>query len=464
MSTNTTVGLWEMVKNDFESLFPKDVFCSWFEPMECIHETEDDITLSVPSEFALIWVQDNYQNIIAKRLQMAAGRHIELILQVEAHPFSTEEKQTTEPREGLFSNKKDQSRFVPSDPTPQLEKYCINPRNSFENFVIGPSNQLAHAACTAVANAPARAYNPLFIYGETGLGKTHLMHAIAQQVLGTQPKARIVYVSTEKFINEFIRAIQENTLTKFRQLYRKVDLLLIDDIHFLSGKERSQEEFFHTFNDLFEAQKQIVLSSDRPAGEIAALKNRLLSRFQWGFVGDIQPPDFETRVAILTKKAAAMKLNLPPKILEFLAERVLRNVRRMEGALTRVAGYLAFTNNATIDLSSIENLLHDILQEERQLRITIEAIQQKTAEYYHIQKQDMQSRRRPANIAFPRQIAMYLSRLLTSHSLQEIGRSFGNRDHGTVIHACKTVENLMEQDDTIKRSVEYLQAHLKKNR
>ena len=335
----------------------------------------------------------------------------------------------------------------------------INPKNTFDNFIVGAGSELAHAACVAVANAPAHAYNPLFLYGETGLGKTHLMHAVAHHALNRNPSCRITYVSCEKFTNEFIRAIQENTLTKFRSRYRSVDYLLIDDIQFLAGKERIQEEFFHTFNDIYDAQRQIFLTSDRPAGDIDKIESRLLSRFQWGLVTDIQSPDWETRVAILTQKADAMGIKIDPEIIEFLAKSIARNVRRMEGALTRVAGYVGLTRRKA-DLETVQRLLRDILREENLSRITIETIQKKVVDYYHLRMADMLSRRRPANIAFPRQVAMYLSRILTEHSLQEIGSAFGGRDHGTVIHACKTVENMMDQDDSIKYAVEYLNEEL----
>jgi chromosomal replication initiator protein len=269
----------------------------------------------------------------------------------------------------------------------------------------------------------------------------------------------VVYLSTEKFTNEYIKAIQENSVTRFRQRYRGVDALLIDDIHFLTGKERIQEEFFHTFNELFESQRQIFLSSDRTASEIAKLENRLISRFQWGMVVDIQAPDLETRVAILAKKAMACRLELPRDVIQFLAERVTRNVRRMEGALTRVAAYAALMNRS-VDVPTVERLLQDFLHEEAQNQVTIEKIQAVVTKYYDLRQGDLISRRRPQNIAGPRQVAMYLSRMFTSHSLQEIGDSFGGRDHGTVIHACKTVENMMEQDDSVKRAVDFLTKQL----
>jgi chromosomal replication initiator protein len=328
---------------------------------------------------------------------------------------------------------------------------------------VGAGNQMAHAACTAVANMPGRSYNPLFLYGDTGLGKTHLMQAVAHSILSKKKKTNVVYTSTEKFTNEFIIELQKNNLPAFRRKYRHVDVLLIDDIHFLSGKERIQEEFFHTFNELFESQKQIILSSDRPASEIAKLENRLVSRFQWGLVADIQAPDLETRIAILDKKAAAMNLDLPRDVIEKLANRVSRNVRKLEGALNRIAGYLAITN-VPINSELLDHILHDLFSEEQAFEITIETVQQSVCSHFKLSLDDMNSKKRPANIAFPRQIAMYLCRLMTNHSLAEIGETFGGRDHGTVIHACRTVENIIEHDISVKRTIENLQRNVRQGR
>ena len=325
--------------------------------------------------------------------------------------------------------------------------------------VVGSNNQMAHAAAMAVAQAPGQAYNPLFLYGDTGLGKTHLMHAIGHAILRQNPEARVAYLSTEKFTNEFIQALQENALTRFRQRYRHVDVLLIDDVQFLASKERIQEEFFHTFNDLFESGKQIVLSSDRRASEIAKLESRLVSRFEWGLPADIQPPDFETRVAILRTKAATLKCEIPAPVINFIAQNISKNVRRLEGALIKVASYASLTSKP-LDLPTTEMLLQDVLMEQAQNVLTIETIQKRVADHFQIRHSDMTSKRRPNNIAIPRQIAMYLTRLLTKHSLQEIGDAFGGRDHGTVIHACKAVDNMMEQDTAMRGSVEFLRAQL----
>ncbi len=449
-------NLWETVKCDLKGLFPEDVFQMWFEPLRCLAATEDSLVLAVPNDFAAIWIHDNYLDLISQRLRLAAGRMVHVSLKKADQPGGEASAPITEPK----------SRAPQAKRTLRYDERLasagsLNPRNSFENFVVGPNNQLAHAASLAVAQAPAQAYNPLFIHGSTGLGKTHLMHAIGHSILQRNPEARIAYLSTEKFTNEYIHAIQENALTKFRQRYRSVDVLLVDDVQFLAGKERIQEEFFHTFNDLFESQKQIVISSDRPVTEIATLEARLVSRFQWGLSADIQSPDFETRVAILKTKAATLKVTLPMPVIEFMAQHISKNIRRLEGALIKISSYAALTGKM-LDLASAELLLKDVLMEEAQNRLNIEGIQKRVADHYQIRHSDMTSKRRPSAIAFPRQIAMYLSRQLTRHSLQEIGQAFGGRDHGTVIHAVKTVENMMEQDDSVRGSVDFLKSQLTK--
>ena len=337
----------------------------------------------------------------------------------------------------------------------------MNPRNTFKNFVVGSNNQFAHAACLAVAQSPGRTYNPLFIYGGVGLGKTHLMHAIGQHILQKSEKAKVIYLSSEKFTNEFITAIQNGTLPKFRKRYRQADMLLIDDIQFLAGKERSQEEFFHTFNTMFDGHKQIVLSSDRPASEISHLESRLVSRFEWGMTTELQPPDIETRTAILRKKAESLQVSISAEIIEYIAARIKSNVRRLEGALIRVAS-LTSLGNHDLTPETVEHLLRDILQEEAKRIITIDHIQRKVAEHFDIRLADMSSKRRPQNIAFPRQVAMYLSRELTKASLNEIGEAFGGRDHGTVLHAHKLLAKRISSEDHIRQMINLLDAQLQR--
>jgi chromosomal replication initiator protein len=450
--TATPETFWSSLRENLLEVIPADTFRVWFDNIRVGHMDEDGCELLTPNEFSAIWIRDNYLDVIRQEADKLVG----YAYSVELLGSYEDEKENPKNR---LTNTTPLKSTRTTGPSLHGRSLGINPKNTFSNFIVGGGSELAHAACVAVSNAPAHAYNPLFLYGDTGLGKTHLMHAVAHQALNRNPGCRIAYVSCERFTNEFIRAIQENSLTKFRSRYRSVDYLLIDDIQFLAGKERIQEEFFHTFNELYEAQRQIFLTSDRPAGEIDKIESRLLSRFQWGLVTDIQAPDWETRVAILTRKAEAMGISIEPEILEYLAKNISRNVRRMEGALTRVAGYVGLTRKKA-DLETIQRLLRDILREENLSRITIETIQKKVVDYYHLRMADMLSRRRPANIAFPRQVAMYLSRILTEHSLQEIGGAFGGRDHGTVIHACKTVENMMDQDASIKTAVELLNEQL----
>ncbi|HXB03145.1 MAG TPA: chromosomal replication initiator protein DnaA [Opitutaceae bacterium] len=465
-SLSLSPSLWETVKCDFKSLFPEDVFQMWFEPILCLEATEDSITLGVPNDFAAIWIHDNYLDLITQRLRLNAGRLVNVTL--KRTDASRTAKNAPHHHAAPHASAGDSTRVKPAarrtlryDERSGAFSGTLNPRNTFENFVVGSNNQMAHAASLAVAQAPAQAYNPLFIYGDTGLGKTHLMHAIGHCILRNNPDARVAYLSTEKFTNEFIQGLQENSLTKFRQRYRHMDVLLLDDVQFLAGKERIQEEFFHTFNDLFESSKQIVLSSDRRASEIQKLESRLVSRFEWGLPADIQPPDFETRLAILRTKAANIKFDLTAPVANFIAQHISKNIRRLEGALIKVASYSTLTSKA-LDLATVEMLLQDVLMEQAQNQLTLETIQKRVADHYQIRHSDMTSKRRPNNIAIPRQIAMYLARTLTKHSLQEIGDAFGGRDHGTVIHACKAVDNMMEQDSATRGSVDFLKTQLSK--
>jgi chromosomal replication initiator protein len=455
---SVTDETWSSIKEDLRKVYPKDTYEAWFAPLEC--EISGEVfTLIAPNDFAAIWIEENYLSSLRERIVQAVGPSAKVLLQTRGAAGMEAASRVAEAEEA--------PRRAPAAKRPRsfsdgAASMPINPRNTFENFIVGPSNQLAHAASTAVATNPGRAYNPLFLYGDTGLGKTHLMHAIAHSILSQNKGLRVVYVSCETFTNEFLQAVRENTLDAFRKHYRNVDVLLIDDVQFLEGKERTQDEFFHTFNNLFDSQKQLCLSSDRPASEISRLEARLVSRFQWGMVTDIQAPDLETRTAILSKKAAAMDFHLAPEILQFLAERITKNVRRMEGALLKVGTYSTLSKCA-LDIPTVERLVKDILQEEARNQVTIEKIQKKVAEYYDLRLSDMISKRRPSNIAFPRQIAMYLCRLLTNHPLKEIGEAFGGRDHGTVIYACRTVENVMEQDESVRRAVEFLTRQISQN-
>ncbi len=456
-----TADLWNEVKEELRKVFSSDIFRNWFEPLQARVNNGDTLVILAPTPFAAIWLEDNYFDVICEKVALLGGEHIDLVIDTPDHIDDTPEPVAPEGRtrmggQGSKAARGGRGSGSSGRTASGREKLYLNPRNTFENFIVGPSNQLAHAASTAVAVEPGKAYNPLFLYGDTGLGKTHLMHAVAHAIQANDPGAHVVYVSCEKFTNRFLQAIRENTLDEFRRFYRQVDVLLIDDIQFLEGKERTQEEFFHTFNELFESQRQLCLSSDRPASEISRLESRLVSRFQWGMVTDIQAPDLETRVAILKKKAIALgATGISEEVLSFLASRITRNVRRLEGALIKVMTFSRLVKTP-LDVATAERLVRDILQEESQYAVSFDKIQRKVVEYYDLRMSDMSSKRRPSHIAFPRQIAMYLCRILTNHPLKEIGEAFGGRDHGTVIHACKTVENIMEQDESVRRNIEYL--------
>lgn len=440
---------WQKAKSELASSVSTEIFSSWFDKIECDGGSENSITLSVPGEFAAIWIRDNYLDIISSNLSMAAGRNLKVDIQGVEVPDAEPPARVQETP----------VRRMPPEPKAKTLP-SINPRNTFESFVVGESNRFAHAAALAVAQNLGVAFNPLFIYGATGLGKTHLMHAIAHFVLKNNASANIVYLSSENFVNEYVDALREGNIVKFRKRYRNTDVLLIDDVQFFAGKERCQEEFFHTFNELFNSGKQIVLSCDRPVNEVADIEQRLVSRFGWGVSVDIQAPDYETRLAILQKKTAALKAEnaITPDALNLLAMRFTKNVRRMEGALTNLIGYASLVNsNNPITVEKAQELLADaLMMEDENQTIDIEQIQNKTAEYYKIDASEMTGKRRPANIAMARQIAMFIARKLTTHSLQEIGKRFGGRDHGTVMHAIRVVDHAMTHDESVKRSVEYL--------
>jgi chromosomal replication initiator protein len=335
----------------------------------------------------------------------------------------------------------------------------FNPRNTFDAFVVGNSNDLACAAALGVAQAPGGAYNPLFLYGGVGLGKTHLLHAIGQHMWAHQKKARACCLSAEEFSNEYEDSVQKNELTGFRNKYRLTEALLMDDVQFLAGREAIQEEFLHTFNALHKNQRQIALTSDRPAGEIPNLDPRLVSRFEWGLVAELQAPEFEMRVAVLRKKAQGMGVELPGEVMSFLANRIRANIRKLEGALVRVASYAVLTKRA-LSVGVVEGLLGEILLEEGRYMTAIDAIQKKVAEHFDIGLGDMTSRRRPENISFPRQIAMFISREMTETTLTAIGQTFGGRDHATVLRACRLVKDRMEVDPNVRQVVTYLEKQL----
>jgi chromosomal replication initiator protein len=444
--------LWTKLAAALKPQVSADTFKRWFSAVKLTSATADEVTLLVPNNIYQFWIESNHMPALQASLSSVLGgpRVVKFVCAVDTSAGSD----AAEPEPGISARA--QTAAGRANKTPGL-----NPRNTFESFVVGPNNEIAHAASLAVAQSPAKTYNPLFIYGGVGLGKTHLMQAIGQYSGARGKSTRVMYLSSELFINEFIDAIQHNNLVKFRKRYRQADLLLIDDIHFLGGKERSQEEFFHTFNTLFDGHKQIVLSSDRPASEIANLEHRLVSRFEWGLTAELQPPDVETRMAILRKKAHTLKIKLRDEIFDFLATRIKTNVRRLEGALMRVASFASLSGKE-LTHEVVEHLLKDILQEEARRAVTIDQIQRRVAEHFDVRLADMTSKRRPANIAFPRQIAMYLARELTKASLNEIGEAFGGRDHGTVLHACKLVKKRMKEQDKIRQTISFIDSALQR--
>ncbi|WP_040547091.1 chromosomal replication initiator protein DnaA [Pedosphaera parvula] len=443
--------IWTAAQEKLRAMLNGDTFNLWFAPLrpQAIHG--DCIVLEVANDFCEVWLKDNYIGLLQEVLTITSKRPLQVKFVVATQTASTTPAGLDIPEKVKV--------VEATAPERSSGEAAFNPKNTFETFVVGGNNNFAHAAAQAVAQAPGKSYNPLFLYGGVGLGKTHLLHAIGHHVLSHKKGARVAYVSSEKFTNEYIDAIQNNQIAKFRKKYRQTDVLLIDDIQFLAGKERIQEEFFHTFNALHEAHKQIVLTCDRPASEIQNLEHRLVSRFEWGLVTDLQPPDIETRMAILRKKAASMGVELPEDILNFLANRIRANIRRLEGALIRVASYASLTGKK-LTIEVVEGLLREVLHEEGRYSINIETIQKKVAEHFDIRLADMTSKRRPENIAFPRQIAMFLSRQLTEGSLNSIGEAFGGRDHGTVLHACRLVKDRMEVDPSVRQVVSYLEKQL----
>jgi chromosomal replication initiator protein len=449
-------GLWGEIASEIRLHLSADAFQRWFAAIELVQADKIALTFQVPNSIYQFWIESNYLDVMRSAAMSVLGSSPEI-------KFRSADIETIGPIVDAHSDRMSKALASKSDDEDSEDaiNHGMNPRNRFEAFVVGSSNQFAHAAAVAVSQSPAKSYNPLFIYGGVGLGKTHLMQAIGQQTIERKRNQKVMYLSSERFTNEFIDAIQHNMLVRFRKRYRQTDVLLIDDIQFLAGKERSQEEFFHTFNTLFDGRKQIVLSSDRPASEIANLEQRLVSRLECGLTTELHPPDIETRMAILRKKAEALHIELAEDVLVFLAQRVRTNVRRLEGALMRVASYLSLSGRE-ISRETVEQLLRDILREEAKKRVTIDQIQKKVAEHFDVRIADMTSRRRTANIAFPRQVAMYLTRCHTKASLHEIGETFGGRDHGTVLHACKTVAVRMKKEDQVRQAIVRLDTQLER--
>ncbi len=445
-------ALWGQISSALRAELGEGVYDRWFSTLQLAEVDKNGVVLVIPNSIYQVWIESNYAAQLQASLMSVLGARRRVDFRVENGVVA--------PTTGVA-----ELEAVSDEPAPEpigvTGAKGLNSHYVFDTFVVGVNSEFAHAASLAVAKSPARTYNPLFIHGGVGLGKTHLLQAIGHHLAVSRPGTKVAYVRSETFTNEFINAIQTNSLVKFRRRYRQADILLIDDIQFLAGKERSQEEFFHTFNSLFEGRKQIVLSSDQPPSEIAQLEQRLVSRFEWGLTAELQPPDMETRLAILRKKAAGLDVALPGHVLEYLARRIKSNVRRLEGALLRVASFSSLSGRPLTD-DSVEHVLRDILQEEARRAVSIDQVQRKVAEHYDVRLADMTSKRRPANIAFPRQVAMFLSRRLTKCSLQDIGEAFGGRDHGTVIHACKTVQGRMDREESLRQVVRYFETSLQR--
>ncbi len=441
--------LWTAALESIEEKISKPSFDTWLKNTKPKGFINDMLTIGVPNEFARDWLEGKYTDLITETLFELTGStfSVKFVL-----PDKEQEEPDTplQPKQQPMTNEKHES-----------SQTMLNPKYTFDSFVIGAGNRFAHAASLAVAEAPAKSYNPLFIYGGVGLGKTHLMHAIGHYVQEHNPDASVVYLSSEKFTNEFIHAIMDNKAVNFRNKYRNVDVLLIDDIQFLAGKEQTQEEFFHTFNTLHEENKQIIISSDRPPKEIPTLEDRLRSRFEWGLITDITPPDLETRIAILNKKARAEGLDIPNEVMLYIANQIDTNIRELEGALIRVVAYSSLVNQ-DIDAPLAADALKDIIPSRKPRAITVQTIQELVAEKYGITLEDFAARKRTRSIAFPRQIAMYLARQMTDLSLPKIGEKFGGRDHTTVIHAFDKISDMVETDNVLKAEIEEIKEQLHK--
>jgi chromosomal replication initiator protein len=441
----TAEDLWTEVSGRLKGALNDTTYGTWFGDVSSRELTDEAFVISVPNDFTRDWIEGHFLDLIGAAVRDAAGseRRIQLAVEQEVEPSGPS---TQEP------------------PVPTRPAFDMSQKYTFDSFVIGSSNRFAHAAALAVAEAPAQAYNPLFIYGGTGLGKTHLLQAIGQYVGEHSKKLSVRYITSETFMNDFINSLRDKRIEGFKQRYRTYDLLLIDDIQFLEHKERIQEEFFHTFNSLYEAGRQIVISSDRPPREISTLEERLRSRFEWGLITDIQPPDLETRIAILRKKVKTDGIHVPdPQVLTFIAGRVSTNIRELEGALTRVVAFSSLTARPmTVELA--QDVLKDVFPQGEAPEVSIERIQTAVTERFGLSMEELCGDRRSQNIVYPRQVAMYLSRELTDASLPKIGREFGGRDHTTVIHATSKIARMIREDRSVYNLVQELTARIKQTR
>ena len=442
MVSHSPEEIWTRALEIIKGSINKPTFETWFRPTKAIRFEKNSIVVEIPNKYFNEWVESRYLDLIKKTVSEIIGQptNIEYVLSP-----ASKDKDQIDIGSSPYQPPIKQSKNVNT----QLENR-LNERYTFETFVVGKSNQLTHAAAQAVAESPATTYNPLFIYGGVGLGKTHIMQAIGNYLVKRNNK-RVVYVSSEQFTNELIYAIQHGETLRFREKYRGIDLLCIDDIQFLAGKEGTQEEFFHTFNTLYDAQKQIVVTSDRPPKEIPTLEDRLVSRFEWGLVTDIQPPDLETRIAILNKKAERDAIHIPPEVTHFIANNITTNIRELEGALIRLLALSSLTNRE-INMILVQEVLGDIANN-RPRKINMDMIIEKVIEHFGVSPDELTSKKRTNAIAFPRQVAMYLSRQLTDCSLAEIGHKFGGRDHTTVMHGIDKVADKIKIDHDFRELI-----------
>ena len=445
--------LWDDTLAHLELNLSPQHFSTWIKPLKLVKIEQDMVYLEVPNRFVLDWVKENYSKLIQKNLSDLSAVSYRLHFDV-SNQAVVEIPRTTpvvDTPVAVVANKNIVNKANSAD-------LNLNRKYTFEEFVAGSSNQFAYAAAMAVANNPATTYNPLFIYGGVGLGKTHLVNAIGNAILKKSPQMRICYYTSEKFMNELINSLRYNRMDEFRNKFRSMDVLLIDDIQFIAGKERTQEEFFHTFNALYESHKQIIVTSDKFPKDIPGLEERLRSRFEWGLIADIQAPDVETKMAILKMKAEQNSINLPEDVSQFLANSICNNVRELEGYLIRIGAYASLTS-VPISLEMARDVLKDILIE-RNRELTVEEIVKKVSLHFNIKISDIKSAKRLKAVVLPRQIAMYISRQLTSSSYPEIGDRFGGKDHSTIIHAIRKIEKLMEEDFQLKSTIENLKKEL----
>ena len=444
MSRNESEIIWNGITNALKKKLDKNSYETWIKYVKLIDFIDNTLYIQAPNDFSRIWMSNNYSSLINDTLSSITRRDINVKF------LNTGEVPRTSVKKRPSAGHIIENSFIP-----------LNPKYTFDSFVVGNGNRFAHAASVAVAETPAKSYNPLFLYGGVGLGKTHLMHAIGHYIIGRDDhRTRVAYVTSETFTNEIIYSIREDATVEFRNKYRSMDILLVDDIQFVAGKERTQEEFFHTFNALYEANKQIVISSDRPPKEIPTLEDRLRSRFEWGLIADIQPPDLETRIAILQKKAQSESMLIPDETILFIANQFPSNIRELEGALNTVNAYAQMENHPIMpDEAAV--VLRDILPPAKPKVITAALVMETVSSYFNLRPEEFRAKKRTRAVAFPRQIAMYLTRELTELSLPQIGEFFGGRDHTTVLHAYEKISNEMKEDHTLKVAIDEITSRLR---